>query len=117
MRSKSLVYDKSFKFSVRIINLYKYLVREKMEYILSKQVLRSGTSVGANIKEALYAQSIRDFTHKMNIALKEAGETEYWIELLIEAEYVDRKLGESLLDDCVVLVKMLASIVKTSKER
>lgn len=115
MKSKSIVYKKAFDFSIRVIKLYKYLTKEKKEYILSKQVLRSGTSVGANIKEALYGQSTKDYIHKMNISLKEAGETEYWLELLIETGYIDRKQGEDLLEDCVELIKMLVSIVKTSR--
>ena len=117
MKSKSIVYKKSFDFSIRIIKLYKYLTEEKKEYILSKQVLRSGTSIGANIKEALYGQSTKDYIHKMNIALKEAGETEYWLELLIETDYISRKHGEDLLEDSVELIKILVSIVKTSKEQ
>lgn len=104
MKSKSIVYKKAFDFSIRIINLYKYLSQEKKEYTLSRQVLRSGTSIGANIKEALYAQSKKDYISKMNIALKEAGETEYWIELLMETGYIDEKSAKSLLDDCIELM-------------
>ena len=115
MKSKSIVYSKAFSFSIRIVHLYKYLSEEKREWVLSRQVLRSGTSVGANVKEALYAQSKKDYISKMNIALKEAGETEYWIELLIETEYINEKLGKSLLEDCVEIIKMLVSIIKTSR--
>lgn len=112
---KSLVYEKAFDFSIRIVNLYKYLTIEKREYTLSKQVLRSGTSIGANIKEALQAQSKKDFLSKMNIALKEASETEYWLELLIETNYIDKEQSMSILNDCKELNKMLISIVKTTK--
>lgn len=113
---KSVVYEKAFDFSIRIVNLYKYLTTEKREYILSKQVLRSGTSIGANIKEALQAQSKKDFLSKMNIALKEASETEYWLELLTETNYIDKEQSISILNDCKELNKMLISIVKTTKE-
>lgn len=113
---KSIVYEKAFCFSVRIVNLYKYLTTEKKEYILSKQILRSGTSIGANIKEALQGQSRKDYLSKMNIALKEASETEYWIELLIETNYIDDNHSSSILQDCAEINKMLIAIVKTTKE-
>lgn len=112
----SLVYEKAFCFAIRIVNLYKYLTIEKKEYILSKQVLRSGTSIGANIKEALQAQSRKDYLSKMNIALKEASETEYWLELLIETNYIDKNQSSSILQDCVEINKMLIAIVKTTKD-
>ena len=112
----SLVFEKAFKFSIRIVNLYKYLVKEQREYVLSKQILRSGTSIGANIKEGLYSQSKKDFISKMNIALKEAAETEYWIELLKETDYLKKDLSDSILSDAIEIRKMLTSIVKTSRE-
>ena len=111
---KSIVYDKSFTFAIRIVNLYKYLYENKKEYIMSKQLLRSGTSIGANIKEALQAQSKKDYLSKMNIALKEASETEYWLNLLIETKYIEEH-SMSILEDCIELNKMLISIVKTTK--
>lgn len=114
---ESLVYNKAFKFSVRIVELYKYLCGEKREYVLSKQVLRSGTSIGANVKEAVQASSKRDFLMKMNIALKEASETDYWLKLLKAAGYINVKASESIVNDCKELNKMLASIVKTTKEK
>ncbi|MGL4849485.1 MAG: four helix bundle protein [Clostridium sp.] len=114
---KSIIADKSFSFSIRIVCAYKYLITFKTEYILSKQMLRSGTSIGANVHEALYAQSSADFTHKMNIALKEASETEYWIKLLIQTDYFTQTQGSSLLKDCTELKKILHSIVKTSKQK
>lgn len=114
---ESLVYNKAFDFAIRIVNLYKYLCKEKNEYTLSKQVLRSGTSIGANAKEAMQASSKRDFLMKMNIALKEASETEYWLNLLKATDYLDSKLSESIINDCKELNKMLVSIVKTTKEK
>lgn len=114
--NESLIYNKAFKFSVRVVNMYKYLSKEQNEYTLSKQVLRSGTSIGANVKEAIQASSKRDFLMKMNIALKEASETDYWLELLEATDYLDSKTSESIINDCKELNKMLASIVKTTKE-
>lgn len=117
MMKENLVYKKAFKFSVRIVNLYKYLISEKKEYILSKQILRSGTSVGANIKEGIEGQSKKDFLSKMNIALKEASETEYWIELLKATDYLDEIKFTSIIQDCKELNKLLNSIVKTTKNQ
>lgn len=114
--SESLVYNKAFKFAIRIVNVYKHLSKEQYEYTLSKQVLRSGTSIGANIKEAVQASSSRDFLMKMNIALKEASETDYWLELLMATDYLDAKDTESIINDCKELNRILASIVKTTKE-
>jgi four helix bundle protein len=113
---ESLVYDKAFKFAVRIINMYKCLCKNKNEYTLSKQVLKSGTSIGANIKEGLYAQSKKDFLSKFSIALKECSETMYWLELLTETEYIDSKISKQLIDDCSEINRILVSIVKTTKE-
>ena len=113
---ESLVYEKSFKFAIRIVNLYKYLCKQKNEYILSKQVLRSGTSIGANIKEALQAQSKKDFLSKINISLKEASETDYWLKLLVATNYIDDNISKDILDECKELNKILASIVKTTKQ-
>ena len=112
---KSIVADKSKKFAVRIVKLYQYLCEEKRELVLSKQLLRSGTSVGANIREALQGQSKADFTAKMSISLKEIKETEYWLELLSETGYLQRAEYESIAADCEELAKMLTSIVKTSR--
>ena len=95
--SSSIIKDKSFNFALEIIDIYKYLTITKKEFILSKQLLRSGTSIGANIKEALKWQSRKDFLSKMSIALKEAEETEYWIQLLIQSNYLDVKMGQSIL--------------------
>ena len=107
--------EKSKRFAVRIVKMYKYLSEEKREYVLSNQVLRSGTSIGANVREALDGQSKADFTAKMSIALKEAGETEYWLELLHETEYLSDEEYESIRRDCGEVAKLLTSIVKTSR--
>ena len=107
---------KSFNFAVRIVNLYKHLTDAKNEYVLAKQLLRSGTSIGANIAEAEQAQSKSDFVSKMSIALKEATETKYWIKLMQATEYLSDNEAESVLRDCIELEKMLVSIVKHSKQ-
>lgn len=115
--SNNLIMDKSKRFAIRIINLYKFLCYEKKEFVLSKQILRSGTSIGANIRESKNAQSNADFISKMNIALKEADETEYWLELLHETEYITDNQFNSLAADCQELIKILTSIIKTSKRK
>ena len=112
---ENAVKEKSKKFAVRIVRLYQYLNEEKREFVLSKQLLRSGTSVGANAHEALQGQSKEDFTAKMSIALKEASETEYWLELLFETEYLSEAQYTSIIADCKELVKLLTAIVKTSR--
>ncbi len=112
---KKITLNKSFKFAIRVVNLYKFLVEEKKEFILSKQLLRSGTSIGANVREGEYAQSKNDFIGKMSIAHKEANETEYWIELLKETKHLSSKETESILVDCIELKKLLISTVKSSK--
>ena len=114
---ESIVRDKSMCFAIRIVRCYKYLVEEKREFILSKQLLRCGTSIGANIKEALRGQSRPDFTAKMSISLKEASECEYWIELLMNTEFLPQESAQSLLDDCQELIKILTSIVKSTNEK
>lgn len=114
--NSSLVADKSFAFAVRIVKLYKYLCDEKKEYVLSKQLLRSGTSIGANIQEGLNGQSKRDFLMKMNISLKEASETHYWIRLMVASDILSEHEAKTILEDCIELVKMLTSIVKTTAE-
>ena len=113
----NLILDKSFNFAVRVVKIYKYLCSEKKEYVLSKQLLKSGTSIGANINEAQAAQSKADFIAKMSIASKEARETKYWIELLIKTDYLNlsNKHIESLLSNIEEIIKLLTSIVKSSK--
>ncbi|MFQ5605249.1 MAG: four helix bundle protein [bacterium] len=109
------VRDKSYDFALRVIKLYKYLVEEKKGYVLSKQILRSGTSVGANVEEAIGGQSRRDFAAKISIAYKEARETHYWLRLLLDSHFLDKDPARSLLRDCEELVKILGSIQKTTK--
>lgn len=116
MKKENVIVDKSKAFALRIIKLYKYLCDTKKEYILSKQLIRSGTSIGANVKEAIRGQSNADFTAKINIALKEASETEYWLELLHESDYLTDEQFNSIITDCIELIKILTSIVKTSKK-
>ena len=116
MARQSIVGDKSLAFAKRIAKLYRFLVDKKKETIMSKQILRSGTSIGANIREGLFAQSRKDFISKMNIALKEAGETDYWLEILYSADYLTEMEYNSLKNDNDELIKMLSSIVKTTKE-
>ena len=113
---ENVIEIKSFNFAVRIVNLYKHLTDTKKEYVLSKQLLRSGTSIGANVAEAEQAQSKPDFVSKMNIALKETSETKYWIKLLKATEFLSEKESNSLLADCVELEKLLVSIIKSSKQ-
>jgi four helix bundle protein len=109
--------EKSYKFALRIVKLYRFLADEKKEYVLSKQCMRSGTSIGANITEGNQAQSAADFIHKLSIALKEAFETEYWLCLLRDAEFITEKQAESLIADCNELQKMLTASIKTSKSK
>jgi four helix bundle protein len=104
------------QFALRIVKMYNYLQNDKKEYILSKQVLRSGTSIGANVRESIYAQSRADFISKMSIALKESSETEYWIELLHESGYIDDKTFDSVFDDNSKISATLINIIKKTKE-
>ena len=104
------------KFALRIIKMYNYLREEKKEYVLSKQILRSGTSIGANVRESIYAQSRADFVSKMSIALKESSETEYWIELLHESGLIDDKTFDSIFDDSSKISATLINIIKKAKE-
>jgi four helix bundle protein len=108
--------SKSYSFALRIVNLYKYLSSEKKEYILSKQVLRSGTAIGALISEAEFGQSKVDFRSKMSISLKEANETIYWLSLLKDADFIDQQMYSSLSGDVKELIAMLVSTVKTTKQ-
>lgn len=105
MYSNNLILEKSKNFAIRIINLYKYLNNEKKEYVMAKQVLRSGTSIGANIKECINAESKADFIHKLGVALKEADETEYWLELLRETDYISDEQFNSIIFDCKEIIK------------
>ena len=116
MKEQNVVKDKSFDFSVRIINLYKHLTGNKQEFVISKQLLRSGTSIGANVCEAEQAQSASDFLSKMSISLKESCETDYWIRLLHRTDYISEQEYKSIITDCKELTKMLTSIIKSTKQ-
>lgn len=113
---ENILIDKSIAFTARIIRLRNHLVKNKKEAVISKQIIRSGTSIGANINESNYEQSRADFISKMHIALKETAETEYWIKLLNMSEYIDDKTSTSLLNDCLEIKKMLISSINTAKE-
>jgi four helix bundle protein len=117
MAKENIILDKSFAFAVRIVKLYKFLCEEKKEFILSKQVLRSGTSIGANIEESAGGQSDKDFISKLEISLKEAKETAYWLRLLAATEYITQEQAESLLNDAEELKKILAKIILTMKSK
>jgi four helix bundle protein len=109
--------DKSFAFALRIVKLYKYFIENKIEYVLSKQLLRSGTSVGANIRESQNAQSNADFIHKLSISQKECDETMYWLELLSKSNYLTEVEFNSVYNDASELLKMLKSAIITSKKK
>ena len=109
---ENVIAKKSFAFSVRTVNLYRYLSEQKKEYVISKQIYKSGTSIGANIAEAQRAQSTADFVAKMKIALKEANETQYWLQLLHETGYISDKEFESVHDDLLEILKILTAICK-----
>jgi len=115
MKTDNQVLTDSKSFALRIIRLYNYLKEDKNVIVLSKQVLKSGTSIGANIRESVNAQSRMDFINKLNIALKEANETEYWLELLHESNIIDDKQFESIYNDCGKLAATLTKIIKTTK--
>ena len=113
---QNIIETKSFHFAIRIVNLYKYLCTEKKEYVMSKQVLRSGTSIGANVAESQQAQSRPDFIAKLSIALKETTETKYWIRLLNSTDYLMESEFTSLIADCNELEKLLVTILRTTKQ-
>ena len=115
MKTENTIVTKSKAFALRAVKLYKYLCCKKKEFVMSKQIMRSGTSIGANVREATRAQSMPDFISKMNIALKEAEETCYWLELLHESGYLDERAFNSLYNDSTELLRILAAIVKTSR--
>jgi len=117
LKEENTVKYKSLEFAKRIVNLYKYLCEEKREFVLSKQLLRSGTSIGANVAEAECGISRKDFLAKMYIAFKECAETKYWLELLFSCSYVNEKQYISIMNDCDELRKILSSITKTTKDR
>ena len=114
-KEENIIAAKSYAFSIRCVNLYKFLCEEKNDYTIGKQLLRSGTSIGANVKEAIRGYTKADFTAKMSIALKEASETEYWIEVLRDTNYISAQQAESMLNDCIEVIKILMTIIKTSQ--
>ncbi len=114
---ENIIKEKSFSFAVRIVKLSRFLNEQKKEYVLSKQLLRSGTAIGALVREAEQAESKADFIHKMSIALKEANETDYWIELLFHSKIISQLEFEAIKPDIIELIKLLISIIKTSKSR
>jgi len=117
MTEKNILYDKSYAFSIRVVRLSQYLSSEKKEYILNKQIIRSGTAICALISEAKFAQSRADFLNKLMVALKEANETQYWINLLYDTEYISKPMYYSILKDNKEIVGLLVSITKTLKNK
>lgn len=115
MKENNVVVEKSYAFAIRIVNFYKFLLTERKEFVLSKQLLRSGTSIGANIEEAVGSHSRKEFASKLSIAYKEARETHYWIRILRDTDYIDEKMSKSLLSDNEELLKLIGSIIKTLK--
>ncbi len=111
---ENILKEKSYRFALRIVKLYQYLANEKKEFVVSKQVLRSGTSIGANIEEANQAQSKSDFIHKLSISQKESFETHYWIRILRDSDFLVEKLADSLLEDCEEIQKLITSSIKTN---
>ena len=116
MQKENPLLDKSLLFAARIVKLNKYLTKEKKETVISKQIIRSATSIGANANEAIYGQSKADFIAKLQISLKETAETEYWLRLLMLSDYITEKEGGSLLNDCLEIKKILISTLNTAKE-
>lgn len=115
MAKNNIIKEKSFAFAVRVVNLYKYLKKNYNEFIISQQIVASGTSIGALIREAEHAESTKDFLHKLNIGLKEANESKYWLDLLYATEFLEKRMYDSLNADCEELLKLLIASVKTTK--
>ncbi|MCQ2240301.1 four helix bundle protein [Treponema sp.] len=116
MKDNNIVVIKSRDFAIKIIRLYQFLISEKKEYVLSKQILRSGTSIGANVKEAIRGQSKADFYAKLGISLKESSETEYWLDLLHETKFINDELFQVMFSDNIELTKILTAILKTRRK-
>jgi four helix bundle protein len=116
MKTENVILAKSYGFAIRIVNLYKYLVNEKKEFVLSRQVLRSGTSIGANVNESQSAESKPDFTHKLSIAAKEARETNYWLNLLKDTDFINGSMFDSIIRDCNEILTITNSIILTTRE-
>jgi four helix bundle protein len=117
MKQENIIQTKSYDFAIKVVNLYRYLVDEKREYDLSKQLLRSGTSIGANVEEGIGGQSAKDFFAKLNIAYKEARESHYWLRLLKDTGYLEVDKATEYLNDCDELLRIMGSIIKTMKTK
>ena len=117
VKEDSIILVKSYAFALTVIKLYKYLINEKKEFVLSRQILRSGTSIGANVNEAISGQSKRDFVHKLSIGLKEARETLYWLNLIKDSDYLPEDSFNQMNGDCSEIIKILTSIILTTKAR
>jgi four helix bundle protein len=115
MKSGNIIQEKSYAFALRMVRMYQHVTEQRKEFVLSKQVLRSGTSIGANVEEAIGGQSGRDFVARMTIAYKEARETHYWLRLLRDADYLGETESVSIITDCEELLRLTASIIKTMK--
>lgn len=116
MKENNIILEKTKAFAIRTVNLYKFLCEQKSEYVMAKQMLKCGTSIGANVREAIRGQSPADFRAKMNIALKEASESEYWLEILFETNFITKLQFENMHCDVVEIIKILTSIVKNSNK-
>lgn len=117
MKEQNILKEKSYQFAIRIVKLYQYLKDERIEFTLSKQILRSGTSIGANVEEAIGAQTEKDFYMKLNISYKETRETHYWLRILHDTNYIDDKQFQSIINDCDELLKIIGTIIKTMKSK
>lgn len=117
MSQENILQEKSLQFATRIVKLYKYLCKEKHETVISKQIIRSGTSIGANINEATYGSSKDDFIAKLHISLKETAETEYWLRLLTLSDYLTETESEPLISDCLEIKRILVSTLNTAKSK
>ena len=115
MKSDNIIKDKSYNFSLKIIKIYQELTKDRKEFIISKQLIRSGTSIGANIEEAIGAQSRKDFISKISISYKETRETLYWLHILTDSDFLNKQQSDTLIYDCEELLKIIGSILKTSK--
>ncbi|MBQ9902282.1 MAG: four helix bundle protein [Clostridia bacterium] len=116
MATNSILLEKSLKFAARIVKLNQYLIKQKHETVISKQIVRSGTSIGANANEAIYGVSKADFIAKLQISLKETAETEYWLRLLVMSEYITEAEGDSLINDCLEIKRILVATLNTAKQ-
>ena len=117
MKQENIIQTKSYEFSIKVVNLYRFLSEEKREYVLSKQLLRSGTSIGANVEEGIGGQSAKDFFAKLNIAYKEARESHYWLRLLKDTGYLEVEKATGYINDCDELLRIIGSIIKTMKTK